>query len=251
MITIDLNCDLGEWKDTFGAEKDEQIMPFISSCNIACGGHIGSSTSIRKTIQLAQRYEVAIGVHPSYPDREQFGRVVMPMASSELEKALIKQLSDFLKYVEEEQATVHHVKPHGALYNQSVADEEVSILILNAMEACGLKVPIYTLQGSVLAKKAVEREFLVINEIFADRAYEDDGTLRNRNLPHAVLHQKKEVLQHLHQMVIDQTILTSSGKTIPVKAQTICLHSDTTGSIELAGIIHEYLTQHGVHIAPV
>ena len=246
---IDLNCDLGEWKDKDGALKDESIMPYISSCNIACGGHIGDLNSMKTTISLAQKYGVAVGVHPSYPDRENFGRKVMDIPAKELEDILFDQISEFKSLVVEEGAGLHHVKPHGALYNQAAKDKATASAIISAVKRVDKSLPVYLPPGSVSEQMALESGLQVVQEVFADRAYEDDLTLMSRDKEGSVLHNISDVLAQLRSMVIGEKVLTASGCYKPIKARSVCLHSDTPGSVKLAENIYNYLKDYGVEIA--
>ncbi len=248
MTNIDLNCDLGEWKTKDGFARDEKIMPFISSCNIACGGHIGDEFSMKKTIELALKHKVAIGAHPSFPDRKGFGRRIIPMSSDELTKVIIEQLQAFVKALKKMGGQLHHIKPHGALYNAASVDEQIVLSIIEATKELGLKTLIYGQSGSVFEDVISSGNLEFVAEVFSDRAYENDLSLRDRNLTGAVLHSEKEVLEHVHSMVINGKVKTYSGDFLPIKAETICLHSDTEGATELAEKICYFLKEHGVEI---
>lgn len=249
MKTIDLNCDLGEWKDKDGALKDSAIMPFITSCNIACGGHIGNNHSIRATIQTAIEQKVVIGVHPSYPDQENFGRVVLDISDNLLEQSLIQQISEFCEILAKSDAVLHHIKPHGALYNEAAVNPKIADIVIRCIQKLNLQVPIYCQEGSVMASRIIEAGLNPVFEVFADRAYEDDLTLRSRKLNGAIINDEVDVLEHVKKMVLEDRVQTYSGLIKPISAQTICLHSDTAGSIELAKKIHNYLKENGVLIA--
>lgn len=249
MITIDLNCDLGEWKDADGSNKDAAIMPFITSCNIACGGHIGDQKSMISTIKLAKQHKVAVGAHPSYPDRENFGRKVLEIPNKELIDSLVHQLEVFVSLVKQEEERLHHIKPHGALYNEASINVNVAEMIIQAILNVGIKVPIYCQEGSKLDGVITDAGLEPVYEVFADRNYEDDLTLRSRGLEGAVLHNKNAVFEHIHRMIIDGKLKTFSGLIKPINANTICLHSDTRGSVELAKEINSYLKANGVNVA--
>jgi len=247
---IDLNCDLGEWKTSGGASLDESIMPFISSCNIACGGHIGNEESMRSTIRLAEKYGVKIGIHPSYPDKKNFGRIVMDISSEELEQSLYNQMSTFKKYLDNEGAILHHIKPHGALYNQAAKDQKIAKIVISVIKQMDLKIPIYLPPISVSKRLAVKAGLKVVQEVFADRAYEIDLSLRDRSLNGAVIDNEKDILTQLKSMVFKNEVLTYSGIIKPIIAETICLHSDTNGAVQLAKTIHEFLKNNGIEIIP-
>jgi UPF0271 protein len=249
MKTIDLNCDLGEWKDDNGALKDAEIMPYISSCNIACGGHIGDQKSMISTIRLALKHNVAVGAHPSYPDKENFGRKVLELSDEDLKKSLIDQLSQFRSLLVEEGAVLHHIKPHGALYNEASVNKTVANVIISAIKEVEQNVPVYCQEGSELDKAIVAAGFTPVYEVFADRAYEDDLTLRSRNLDGAIIHDSNMVFEHIYRMVLEGKVKTYTGLIKQISAETICLHSDTRGSINLAREINFYLNSKGVKIA--
>ncbi len=246
--SIDLNCDLGEWRTPEGAMLDEAIMPYISSCNVACGGHIGDEDSMRTTIQLAQKYGVLVGAHPSYPDQENFGRVVLEITQEELSESLESQILLFKNLVEETGSQLHHIKPHGALYNHAAKDEETAITLLSVIKKVAPNVPIYLPHGSISASIAEDFGIRVINEVFADRTYEDDLSLRSRTLSGSVLDDEADVIAQLRNMILNNQVLTYSGLLKPIKAQTVCLHSDTPGAVQLAKTIHTFLKSNGVKI---
>ena len=205
MKKIDLNCDLGEWKTEDGFARDEKIMPFISSCNIACGGHIGDEFSMKKTIELALKHNVAIGAHPSFPDREGFGRRIIPMTSDELTRVIREQLYNFGIILNEMGGKLHHIKPHGALYNAASVDDQIATSILEATKELCLETLIYGQSSSIFEDVISSGNLEFVAEVFSDRAYENDLSLRDRNLEGAVLHSEKEVLEHVYSMVINES----------------------------------------------
>ena len=246
--SIDLNCDLGEWRTKDGIRKDEAIMPFISSCNVACGGHIGDEASMRATIQLALEYGVTLGAHPGYPDRENFGRKVLDVDSDVLKETLLEQIHHFEKLLTEEGGTLHHIKPHGALYNYAAKDKKTANVVVSVVKSVNQKLIVYLPPNSVSRALAQKSGLHVVTEVFADRAYEDDLSLRSRSLPGSVLVDEADILVQLRRMVFQGEVNTFSGIKKKVKAETVCLHSDTPGSIAHAKSIHEFLKKHGVDI---
>lgn len=231
-MKIDINCDVGE-----GVGNEAELMPFISSCNISCGAHAGTEEDILMAIHLASKYDVKIGAHPSYPDKENFGRVVLKMSHKELLDSLKTQLSSFNDKVKEIGAKIHHVKPHGALYNLCVNDEDISKTVLIAVEEVLDKVKIYAPYSSVIAKLAIERGFEVVYEAFADRNYNDDLSLVSRKLPNAVITELDEVLNHV-QLMTTGKVKTILGESKPIKASTFCVHGDTSNAIDIVKGIH-------------
>lgn len=224
---MDINCDLGE-----GLENDEQLMPLLDSCNIACGGHAGDESSIRKTIRLAKKYLVKIGAHPSYPDRENFGRKKLEISLSDLEDSITAQLKFFEKICEEEQAIFHHIKPHGALYNEATINPEIAGLLIQVMSNFP-GVRLYAPPNSVIERLALENNIPIITEAFADRSYNSNLTLVSRSHSKALLTDPKEVLDHVQLMVSYGKVKTIDGELVPIKAETLCIHGDNPSAVEI------------------
>lgn len=244
---IDLNCDLGEFYGMYDERRDARIMPYISSCNIACGFHSGDPATIAKTIKLALKNDVAIGAHPSYPDLQGFGRRVMNLSAEELEACVLYQVSALKGMTEALGDSLHHVKPHGALYNHAAKNEATAVGIIRAIVQIQEDMLIYAPANSVLSEVATDAGLKVRSEVFSDRKYEDDLSLRSRSLEDAVLHKKEEVISQLSGF-LKGTVNTHGDLELPIKAETICLHSDTEGAEELAKEIHDYLEKQDVTI---
>ncbi|WP_425389838.1 5-oxoprolinase subunit PxpA [Ekhidna sp.] len=245
MLTIDLNADLGEHP---GTNLDEQIMPYISSCNIACGGHIGDEQSVRQTIRLALQHKVAIGAHPSYPDRENFGRKILQIQPSELAESISQQIELVNRICEEEDANLHHIKPHGALYNHAAADTFISELVLEVLKETAPGIYWMGLANSITESVANKHNHPFIAEGFADRKYESDGSLRSRALEGAVL-KKQQVIEQVEQLALHHRVMADNW--LEINVQSICLHSDTEGAVTLAKEINNHLVNKGVQIAAV
>ncbi|WP_424962784.1 5-oxoprolinase subunit PxpA [Ekhidna sp.] len=245
MLTIDLNADLGEHP---GTNLDEQIMPYLSSCNVACGGHIGDEASVRQTVRLAKQHDVAAGAHPSYPDPENFGRKILSMQPGDLATSIKEQINLVKRVCEEEEVKLHHVKPHGALYNHAAANQFISELILKVIEELVPGVYWMGLAGSISEAVAKRHGYSFIAEGFADRQYEPDGSLRSRTLDGAVL-QKTEVLKQVEELAVNNRV--NAGDWLTLNVQSICLHSDTEGAVTLAKEIHEHLVDKGIKITAV
>lgn len=248
---IDLNCDLGEWRTDDGPDLDKAIMPYITSCNIACGGHTGDEITMRWTVILAKKHKVKIGAHPSYPDKAGFGRRQLEMDADVLKNNIKDQILRLKEIAEKEGETLHHVKPHGALYNAASKYRDIAKAVAEAIKELGLEVVVYGQAGSEFEKAVIKNGLTFSAEVFADRAYEDDLKLRDRKLDGSVLHEKEEVLAQIFKMVIEEKVMSYSGKELPIKAETICLHSDTKGARDLARNIHQFLKNHGVTISSV
>lgn len=247
MVKIDLNSDLGEQADS---HLDEQIMPYISSCNIACGGHAGDEDSVRRTINLAIKHKVAIGAHPGFPDRENFGREIMEIENGELARSLKEQILLAKKLTEEAGQKLHHVKPHGALYNLASVDSETSRLIISVLKEIDPELTLYGLCDSVTEKEALAAGVSFIGEAFADRKYELDKTLRNRRFDDAIIHEEAEVLNQVENLTFHRRAFNGATE-LNIDARTICLHSDTKGAVHLAKAIHDHLEGHGATITAV
>lgn len=244
----DLNCDLGEWKTSESRRLDKKIMPFISSCNIACGGHIGDEDSVKRTIDLAMEHEVAIGVHPSYPDRENFGRIVPDISHERLKDSLFEQLSSFKKLLSETEADLHHIKPHGALYNNMSSDPQTVRTFVKVVNEVFPSTRIYLASGSRAEMEAKASGMKVISEVFADRVYEEDLSLRDRSLEEALLTETEDVIAQVRHFVFSEKVITYSGSTKFLDVESICVHSDTPGASNLAKTINQFLREHGISI---
>lgn len=243
MMKIHINCDLAE-----GGEYDEQLMPLISACNIACGGHAGNLESMHHTVDLAREHGVEIGAHPSYPDKENFGRMSFPMEPKELHRSLEAQILSLKQITEAEGAVLTHVKPHGALYHDAQKDEKIANIILDVLSDFDEAFALYAPENSVLAKLA-QGKMKVIFEAFADRNYEPDGSLVSRKKNGALITEKEAVLKHLLSMVENRKIICQNGEKIACHAQTFCLHSDTPNSVEILKYLHKNLAERNIQIS--
>ena len=233
---IDLNCDVGE-----GLENEHLIMPLISSCNISCGAHAGSIESIDKVLQLAIKHKVTIGAHPSFPDRESFGRKVLDISNTALQKSLEEQLILFKERAALQNAVVHHVKPHGALYNLIALDREKAVVVITAIQHVLDGVKVYVPYHSIIEEVSLQNGIEIVYEAFADRAYNDDLSLVSRALPNALITDKHKVLKQVQQIAEDQLVTTVQCHEKQIKAQTFCVHGDTKNVIEILEYLHRKL----------
>lgn len=249
--TMDLNCDLGESYGKMTSQYDEIIMPYLSSCNIACGFHSGDPMTIERTIKMATDHGIAIGAHPSFPDLQGFGRRVMHIPQADLTAIIRYQIAALKGMTQALGGTLHHVKPHGALYNFAAKNEAAAQAIVDATKSIDEKLIVYGLPNSFLEKKTKEAGLGFAKEAFADRRYEHDGSLRARTHEGAVIEQEDEVLNQVRMIVKEKQVKTHDGKIIPLQADTICLHSDTEGAANLARQIYEMLTSNGIKIHPI
>ena len=244
--TIDLNADIGELEGDSGRRLDADILSVVTSCNIASGGHAGDEESMRKTLRLAKQFGVKAGVHPSYPDRENFGRVSMAVSPDELRASLRQQVQMFMKIADDEGVSIAHLKPHGALYNDAAKDADLAVVIAGVAAECGIST-IVGLPSSELRDAAITHNLHFRAEGFADRAYEDDGSLRARAKNGAVLHNADEQARQALEL-FSGNVTAFSGEPISLEVHTICLHGDTPGAFEAAKAIREALEATGVSI---
>jgi 5-oxoprolinase (ATP-hydrolysing) subunit A len=247
MKYIDLNCDMGELP---GALADQEaIMPFISSANIACGGHAGDATTMRTTIEQALRHKVAMGAHPGYEDPANFGRMELQLGFDEIVASVRRQILALDQIATRLGARIAHVKPHGALYNQAAQEREIARAIAEGVKRWRTDITLVGLAGSVMLDEFYAAGFAVAAEAFADRAYESDGSLRSRKLKDALLTDPKAAAEQALQIVGEQTVTAADGAAVSLRAQTICIHGDTTGAIEIAAQVRRRLERAGVRIA--
>ena len=247
MRTIDLNCDLGEIPLQMERGVDEALMDLVTSVNVACGGHAGDEDSMRATVQAAHRRGLAIGAHPSYPDLANFGRTELQMAPEELADAILAQLLALSRVVRACGAVLHHVKPHGALYHVASRHPEVAGAVAAACARFGQDVVVVGLAGSPLLQVCHAAGFRVVGEAFADRRYENDGTLRSRQLAGALLTAAEAEIQALR-LTEREEIVTDGAQVVAVSAQTLCVHGDSPDAVQVASAVRRALTSAGVTV---
>ncbi len=240
-FSIDLNCDMGE-----GMPNDALIMPFISSANIACGLHAGNSTIMQQTIELAMQYDVAIGAHPSFPDKENFGRTNMNFSPEQVCAIVKEQIEILAEIAAKNNCKLHHVKPHGALYNMAAKDEDLSAAICNAIKEIDTSLLVYALSGSKLIDVAQATGLRTYNEAFADRTYQADGSLTPRSIPNALLLTEDSVTKQVLQIIHEGSVTTADGKIIPLKATTICVHGDGEHALVFVRAIYDKLIANNI-----
>jgi UPF0271 protein len=249
MKTIDLNCDMGE---SFGAWKmgaDAEIMPLISSANIAAGFHAGDPATIRKTVELAVANGVAIGAHPGLPDLPGFGRRTMKVSAQEVFDLVLYQGGAVEAFARAAGATLHHVKCHGALYNMSAMDEELSDAIARAVKALGGNVQLYALSNSRMMDAGRKHGVKTVGEVFADRGYMDDGTLAPRGQPGGMIEDPAKSVAQVLSMVDDGMVVSLSGKRVRVCPDTLCLHGDQPGAVAFAKALRETFARKSIRMA--
>ena len=246
MTSIDLNADLGE-----GYGSDVELMQLVSSCNIACGGHAGDADTMTATVKLAIDHNVAVGAHPSYPDRAGFGRNANYCAGDELAKSLIKQIDNLNNVARSAGAEVRHVKPHGALYNDANVDDELANIVALATLAVCPPAAIIGPPNGALQHAAARLRMDFVAEGFVDRAYAPDGSLVSRGEPHAVHDNVNTITTQALRLAQDGEVTADTGDIISVSAQTLCLHGDTPNAVELGRAVRDVLSRSGVEIRAV
>jgi UPF0271 protein len=248
---IDINCDLGETNLADRPGTDEAIMPFISSANIACGFHAGDPLTIEQTIRSAIRNGVSIGAHPGYPDRENFGRKPMTMSPRELRAMILYQAGAVRAMAGAAGARMRHVKPHGALYNTAATDYDMSMNIVRAVKDLDNSLVLVGQSGSQLIRAARNAGLACASEVFADRAYNDDGTLVARSVEGALLHDTEVMIRRVIRMIREKVVETVSGKLIPIEAETVCIHGDNETALEFVRKLAKALKTEGIILKPL
>lgn len=251
MKRVDLNCDLGESFGNYTCGMDSSVIPHISSANVACGFHAGDPLVMAKTVKLAKQYNVAVGAHPGYPDLVGFGRRNMAVSAAELKAMMQYQIGALQAFCRSQGVKLQHVKPHGAMYNMAAKDRKLADAICDAILEIDDSLILLGLSGSEMLKAAKDKGLRYASEVFADRAYEDDGSLTPRALEGSVITDEDEAIKRVLQMVNDGTVVTRSGKIIPIEADSICLHGDGAKAVEFAKRIRQELTDSGVEIVPL
>lgn len=240
MIVVDLNCDLGE-----GAGHDGELMPLITSANIACGAHAGDEPTMRATVALAQRHGVGIGAHPGFADREHFGRRELALLPAEIQTLVTEQVSR-LRVI----APVRHVKPHGALYNLAARDRSVAQAIVAAIREADAGLILFALAGSELAQAGRAQGLRVAEEVFADRTYRADGSLTPRSQPGALIEEADRAVAQVLRIVRERVVRATDGTDVPIAADTLCLHGDGAHAVEFARRLNDELRNAGVSVRP-
>ena len=231
---MDINCDMGEIPRLLKDNVYSDLMDHVTSINLACGGHAGDLSMMRELIRIAKRKNVRIGAHPSYPDRENFGRLVLEMDSEELLRSICDQVRSLIKIAEEESVSISHIKPHGALYDQAAKDAHLAWVIGSAVDRVEPDLDIICLSGSSMVRILEDMGLKVVQEAFADRTYERDGGLRDRRSDRALITDPQKAADQARSIIEDKKVITLDGSEISVQAQTLCIHSDTPNAIAIA-----------------
>jgi len=248
VLAIDINCDMGESFGPWTMGADDQVMPHITSANVACGAHAGDPRVMRLTVRAARAYGVSVGAHPGFADLQGFGRREMQVDLSEIEDSIIAQVGALAAIGRAEGVPLRHVKAHGALYNMAARDRVLADAIARAIKAFDPSLIMFGLPASPLIDAGLAAGLRVAAEGFADRAYEPDGSLTPRSRPGAVIHEPALVVDRAVRMVRDGVVLTAAGKEIPLQVDTICVHGDTPGASQLTKRIRAGLEAAGIQV---
>ena len=250
-MKVDLNADLGESFGRYRLGLDEEVMNHITSANVATGWHAGDPLVMRKTVRLAREKGVAVGAHPGYPDLLGFGRRYMKLSPEEARNYILYQVGALYAFVRAENMKLQHVKPHGALYNALVKEEELARAVIEGIADFDKDLIFVTLSGSRPAEIAEEMGIKVAHEVFADRAYNPDGTLVPRSRLGAVIHDKNEIVERVISMVKDGGVRAINGEWVELKVDTICVHGDNPKAVEIAAHVRRALEEEGVKVVPM
>jgi 5-oxoprolinase (ATP-hydrolysing) subunit A len=251
MKRIDLNCDMGEFAEAIADGTQEALMASLSSVNVACGGHAGDESTMKATIEQALRWKLAIGAHPGYPDRKNFGRLELNLPLSAIADSVFEQVRALATIADQFGARLTHIKPHGALYNQATHNPELAAAIAKGVAHWSREVTLVGLAGSPMLDVFRVAGFRVAGEAFADRRYEADGSLRSRKFPNALITDPGEAARQAKIMVDAGKAVTCGGSEIPVNAQTLCIHGDTPGAIQIASTVAKALRESGITLSPL
>lgn len=245
MKHVDLNVDLAE-----GCSNDQRLLQLVTSANVACGLHAGDFNEMRKAIRWAKENKVRIGAHPSFPDRENFGRTNLQLPDDELKACLLYQLGAVKALCDAEGVSLSYVKPHGALYNQAAKDESLAALIALTIKQFDPSLKLMGLSGSLMLKVAQQHGLGIISEVFADRHYLADGSLVPRSRADALVDNDEEAIRQVLQMVLQGSVPTVDGQDVAIQADSICLHGDGEHAISFAEKIRKALTEKQIHLTP-
>ena len=250
MTRIDLNSDMGESDNPEGLAIEAEMMPLITSVNIACGGHAGTPELMRRTALRAAQCGVAIGGHPGFRDREHFGRTEHTASSEEIQNLVMSQINTLAMVLAQDRLTLSHVKPHGALYNMAAKDATIAKAIVRAVQAVNRLLVLYALAGSELASAAHEAGLAVAHEGFVDRAYRADGSLVPRSERGALLQTEADVRRQLHQLITGK-VTSVEGSSVQIQADSLCIHADTPHAVAFARMIRYEIQCAGIRIEAV
>jgi 5-oxoprolinase (ATP-hydrolysing) subunit A len=250
-MRIDLNCDFGESFGVYQLGEEEEILRYVTSVNIACGFHAGDPLVMRKTVQMALERKVAIGAHPGFPDLLGFGRRNIAVTPGEAYAYVVYQIGALAAFVKAEGGTMSHVKPHGALYNMAAKDAALAEAIAKAVYDVDPALILYGLAGSELIRAGKKIGLRTASEVFADRTYQQDGSLTPRSDPRALIVDEQEAVLQVLAMVKEKRVRSLQGIDVPIEAETVCIHGDGKKAVLFAKRLYEALRKEGVDICSI
>ena len=242
-MKIDINADIGE-----GYNNDKNLFPLISSCNIACGGHAGDNESIKNSIILAINHNVKIGAHPSFPDNLNFGRKLIKISEKDLQQSLSSQINSVIKVSRKYNKKIHHIKPHGALYNLAFSDFKTCEIIINCIKKLPYKVSLFSQYKSLLSNLAKESGIKIFNEVFIDREYNDDLSLVNRESKDAITNDLNKINKKVLNIFKNNKIISVNNIKMNIKAETYCIHGDNPNALIIIKSLRSYLNSHQINL---
>ncbi|WP_226037099.1 LamB/YcsF family protein [Aquibacillus saliphilus] len=248
MQMIDVNCDMGEGFGEYVIGNDQEIINYISSANIACGLHAGDPAIMDQTVKLAKKNQVNIGAHPGLPDLNGFGRRIMKITPTEAFRWVTYQVGALNGFVQVNNEQLHHVKPHGALYNIAATDASIAEAIAEAVYQIDPRLILYGLSNSHLTKAGEKIGLPVYHEVFLDRTYQDDGTLTPRTEPNALITNKERAIEQSITMIKKQQVNSVNGVKIPIKVDSICIHGDGPNALEFAHYLYQQLISERIQL---
>lgn len=246
MYTIDINCDLGESFGRYKLGEQEEILRYITSANIACGFHAGDPTVMRETVELAVKNNVQIGAHPGLPDLNGFGRREMKISPQEAYDIVVYQIGALQGFLTTTNVKMQHVKPHGALYNMAAVQGDIAKAIAQAVYDISPKLILYGLASSELTKAGEKIGLKTVHEVFADRTYQQDGTLTKRNESNALITDEKRAIAQIIEMIKEGTVTSVQNTKFPLQAHSICVHGDGEHAVQFAQLTRTKLEQQGI-----
>ncbi len=247
-MTIDINCDMGEGFGPWPMGNDAALMQHVTSANIACGFHAGDALTMHKTVRLALEHGVAIGAHPGYPDLQGFGRRNMQLSADEVYAMVLYQIGALRAIAEAAGGRLRHVKPHGALYNAAAKDRPLADAIARAVHAAGGNLMLYGLSGSALIEAGRAAGLRTCSEVFADRTYQNDGSLTPRGQPGALIENTEKAAEQALEMVRNQRVRSLDGQWVSLQADTICIHGDGPHAVEFARALYGAFEREGIKV---
>ncbi|GLH62269.1 5-oxoprolinase subunit PxpA [Parageobacillus sp. G301] len=250
-MRVDLNCDFGESFGIYRLGEEKEILQYVTSVNVACGFHAGDPLVMRKTVQMALEQKVAIGAHPGFPDLLGFGRRNMAVTSEEAYAYVVYQIGALAAFVKAEGGKMSHVKPHGALYNMAAKDTALAEAIAKAVYDVDPTLILYGLAGSELIRAGKKIGLRTASEVFADRTYQQDGSLTPRSDPRALIVDEQEAVQQVLTMVKEKRVRSLQGIDVPIEAETVCIHGDGKKAVLFAKRLYEALQKEGVNVCSI